>query len=405
MSRDRLVVGYVVRKFPVLSETFILNEILAIEALGAEVHLFPLAPTRDPRFHGGIARLQATIHYVPGALDWKPLWRYARRQARRNPRRYRRQVLDVLATGKPRLLWRFMQASWVAERARKVGVSHLHAHYANRTATVAQQASRMLGIPFSFTAHAFDVFRGADERVILRKMTEARFTATVSDYNVSYLRSLANGTEPRIELVRNGIDMTRFAPPPAPQSGPFAIVAVARLVEKKGLPNLVEACRLLRDRGHEFRCEIVGKGRMRGELERRIREAGLEDRVRLTGPLTQREVVDRYHRAHVVALPCIIGSDGNREGLPVSIVEALACGVPVVSTPITGIPEAVRDDVNGLIVPPDDPQALAAALERLIEDPALLARLRAAARPSVLEEFEQERTAARLLGFFEEAIA
>lgn len=405
MSRDRLVVGYVVRKFPVLSETFILNEILALEELGAEVHVFSLAPTRDPRFHEGIARLQATIHYVPGALEWKPLRRYARRQARRSPRRYWRQVLDVLATRKPRLLWRFMQASWVAERARKVGVRHLHAHFANRTATVAQQASRILGIPFSFTAHAFDVFRGADERVIVRKMTEARFTATVSDYNVAYLRSLANGTEPRIELVRNGIDMTCFAPTPAPLSDPFTVVAVARLVEKKGLPNLVEACRLLRDRGHEFRCEIVGKGRMRGELERRIREAGLEDRVHLIGPLTQLEVVERYQRAHVVALPCIIGSDGNREGLPVSIVEALACGVPVVSTPITGIPEAVRDDENGLIVAPGDPEALAGALQRLMEDPALLTRLRAAARPSVLEEFEQERTAARLLGFFEEAVA
>lgn len=405
MTRDKLVIGYVVRKFPVLSETFILNEILAIEALGAEVHVFPLAPTRDPRFHEGVGRLKATIHYVPGPSELRTLLRYARRQARRHPRRYWRQLLRVLGTGKPSLLWRFLQASYVAERARKVRVRHLHAHYANRTATVAHQASRLLGIPFSFTAHAFDVFRDADERVIGRKMADARFTATVSEYNVDFLEALANGGEPRVELVRNGIDMGRFAPAESPPTGPFTILSVARLVEKKGLPILIEACRTLRDRGYDFRCEIVGKGRLRAQLERQIRGAGLQKVVRLVGPLAQQEVIDRYHRAHVVALPAIVGSDGNREGLPVSIVEALACGVPVVSTPVTGIPEAVHDGVNGLIVPEGDPDALAEALERLIDEPELLERLRAAARDSVLEEYRQERTVSRLLGLFEEAIA
>lgn len=405
MSEDRLVVGYVVRKFPVLSETFILNEMLALEAKGVEVHVFPLAPTRDPRFHKGLCQLQATIHYVPGSGDLRSLLRYARRQARRHPRRYRRRLLGVLATGKPVLLWRFLQASWVAERARKVGARHLHAHFANRTATVAQQASHLIGVPFSFTAHAFDVFRHADERVIRRKMAEARFTATVSEYNVDFLETLANGSKPRIELVRNGIDMDRFAPPPAPPAPPFTILAVARLVEKKGLPILIDACRILRDRGHDFRCEIVGKGRLRATLERMIRESELRDRVHLVGPLPQHEILEHYHRAHVVALPAIVGSDGNREGLPVSIVEALACGVPVVSTRVTGIPEAVRDGVNGLMVPEGDPVALAEALERLMTDPGLLPRLQSAARESVRHEYEQGHTASRLLELFREAVA
>lgn len=405
MSDDRLVVGYVVRKFPVLSETFILNEMLALEAKDVEVHVFPLAPTRDPRFHKDLCRLQATIHYVPGPGDLRSLLRYARRQAKRHPRRYRRRLLAVLATGKPSLLWRFLQASYVGERARKVGVRHLHAHFANRTATVAHQASHLIGVPFSFTAHAFDMFRKADGRVIERKMADARFTATVSEYNVGFLETLANGSKPRIELVRNGIDMNRFAPHGAPAADPFTILAVARLVEKKGLPILIDACRILRDRGHDFRCEIVGKGRLRAALERMIRESELGERVHLVGPLPQHEVVERYHRAHVVALPAIVGSDGNREGLPVSIVEALACGVPVVSTPVTGIPEAVHDSVNGLIVPEGDPVALAQALERLMTDPDLLCRLRSAARESVRDEFEQRHTASRLLELFREAVA
>jgi colanic acid/amylovoran biosynthesis glycosyltransferase len=405
MAREKLVVGYVLRKFPVLSETFVLNEILALEALGVEVHIFPLAPTRDPRFHEGVGRLKGTIHYVPGASDFGTLLRYARRQAKRHPRRYWRRFLGVLTTGRPKFLWRFIQASYVADRARKVGVRHLHAHYAGHPATVAHQASHLLQIPFSFTAHAYDVFGAADDRVIRRKMADARFTVTVSKYNVDYLEALANGKRLRVELVRNGIDMNRFAQPDSPPSGTFTILAVARLVEKKGLPILIDACRFLRDRGHDFRCEIVGKGAQRSQLERLIRDWQLRKEVRLIGPLPQHEIVERYHRAHVLALPCIVGSNGNREGLPVSIVEALACGVPVVSTPVTGIPEAVRDDQNGLIVAEGDSIALANALERLMNDPDLLDRLRKAARPSVLEEFQQERTVSRLLGLFQEALS
>jgi len=398
-------VGYVVRKFPVLSETFILNEILALEAMGMNVQIFSLAPTRDPRFHEGVCRLKADVHYLPGPSEARTLLRYARRQAARNPSRYRRQLVKVLASRRPALLWRFLQASWVADRARRTGVKHLHAHFANRSATVAHQASRLLGIPFSFTAHAFDIYREANHAVIARKMADARFTATVSDYNVQFLKSLANGHPARVELVRNGIDMSLFSPPPQLPDGPFRILTVARLVEKKGIPILVEACRILHQRGLDFRCDIVGKGALRATLDRMIREWGLAERVRLVGPLAQQEIVRHYHGAHLVVLPCIVGQDGNRDGLPVSIVEALACGVPVISTPVTGIPEVVHDGVNGLIVPEGDAMKLADAIERVIHDPDLLASFRSAARPSVRDSFDQENTAARLYQLFRESHA
>lgn len=398
-------VGYVVRKFPVLSETFVLNEILALEAMGMNVQIFSLAPTRDPRFHEGVCRLKADVHYVPGPSEARTLMRYARRQAARSPSRYRRQLLKVVASGRPALLWRFLQASWVADRARRTGVKHLHAHFANRSATVAHQASRLLGIPFSFTAHAFDIYRDADHDVIARKMADARFTATVSDYNVQFLKSLANGRHARVELVRNGIDMSLFSPPAQAPDGPFRILTVARLVEKKGIPILVEACRILHQRGLDFRCDIVGKGALRATLDRMIREWGLTERVRLVGPLPQQEILRHYHGAHLVVLPCIVGQDGNRDGLPVSIVEALACGVPVISTPVTGIPEAVHDGVNGLIVPEGDTVKLADAIERLMRDPDLLASLRSAARPSVRDSFDQENTAARLYQLLRESHA
>jgi colanic acid/amylovoran biosynthesis glycosyltransferase len=400
---QRAAVGYILRKFPVLSETFILNEILALESRGVEVHVFALAPSRDPRFHEGVGRLKATIHHVPGLSDLRTLLSYARRQAARHPQRTRRQLLRVLATGRAKLLWRFLQASYVADRARRAGIRHLHAHFATHPATVAHQASKLLGISFSFTAHAYDMYRDADPWVLARKMSDARFTITISEYNASFLRAIANGRTPRIELVRNGIDMTRFSPPATRPDEPFTILAVARLVEKKGLRFLIEACRHLRDRGLEFRCEIVGKGAEQSRLDGLIREWNLGDRVRLAGPLAQQEIVERYHRAHLLVLPCIVGQDGNRDGLPVSIIEALACGVPVVSTPVTGIPEVVRDDVNGLLVPEGDALALTDAIEKLMRDRGLQQRLPAAARASVVHDFDQKQTAARLHALFEEA--
>jgi colanic acid/amylovoran biosynthesis glycosyltransferase len=405
VARVKDAVGYVVRKFPVLSETFILNEILALEARGVKVEIFSLAPTRDPRFHEGVSRLKADVHYLPTTSEASALLRYARRQAARNPKRYRRELIKVLAARRPKLIWRFLQASWVADRARRTGVKHLHAHFANRSATVAHQAAKLLGIPFSFTAHAFDIYRDPDPRVIARKMADAQFTVTVSDYNVAFLRSLANGQPTRIELIRNGIDMSKFAPTRHAPNGPFRIITVARLVEKKGIPILIDACRILSMRGLDFRCDIIGKGALRGSLERMIRENDLTDRVRLLGPVRQQEIVAHYQRAHLLVLPCIVAEDGNRDGLPVSIIEALACGVPVISTPITGIPEAVHDGVNGFIVPAGDTTSLADAIEKVLRNPQLHARLRCEARPSVRETFDQETTVSRLHSLFEETTA
>jgi glycosyltransferase involved in cell wall biosynthesis len=405
MTNGKSVVAYVLRKFPVLSETFVLNEILALEARGVEIHIFALAPSRDPRFHEGVGRLKATIHHVPGPAEIPALLRHAKRLANRNPSCFRRQLLNVLASGRPKLLWRFLQAAYVADRARHLGVQHLHAHFANHPATVAQQASRLVGIAFSFTAHAYDMYRCADLRAIARKMADAKFTITISEYNMGFLKSISNGWPARIELIRNGVDMSRFVPAPAAPEGTFRILAVSRLVEKKGLPILIEACRHLSSRGLEFHCEIVGKGAQKPLLEQLIREWQLGERVQLTGALAHQEIVERYHHAHVVVLPCIVGKDGNRDGLPVSIVEALACGVPVISTPATGIPEAVQDGINGLLVPQGDAVALADAIEKLMRNPDLLCLLRAATRPSVEQIFDQRHTVARLHDLFKEAAA
>ncbi|HVS62050.1 MAG TPA: glycosyltransferase [Thermoanaerobaculia bacterium] len=404
-SADRtLTVAYVLRKFPKLSEAFVLNEILGLERTGVKVHVFSLMAPTDPRFHDGMVRLKAPIWYVPGLADPRDrdsLRRTNRDAARRFGSVYRRARLRALATCRPILLWRFYQAGWIAERAARLKVRHLHAHFATRATTVAGLVSAISGLPYSFTAHAVDIYReDVDLDILRRKVAAARFVATVSESNVEHLRRVANGGAPRIELVRNGIDLSRFAPDGAAPEPPFKILSVARLVQKKGGEYLIEACRLLARRGVPFRCDVIGRGHLRAKLLAQIAEAGLADSVRLLGGRKQSDVLRHYRSTHVYVLPSIVGEDGNREGLPVSIVEALACGIPVVSTRVAGIPEVVREGENGLLVPERDPAALADAIQRLIEDRALHARLRAGARASVEPIYDTAQTSERLRDLF-----
>lgn len=390
-------IGYVLRKFPVLSETFVLNELLALEARGVDLHVFSLQRPNDPRFHESLPRLRARVAYVPDLFDLGKLWRHHGRAMRGFGRRYWKTLLYVARTGRASLFWRLLQSAYVANEAHRLGLTHLHAQFANRPTTVAFLASQLAAIPFSFTAHATDIFKHrVSRRALTRKVARARFVATVSEYNRAYLERVTNAPVGKVVLVHNGIDLERFAPNGAPPATPFTILCVARLVEKKGLPVLVEACRHLRDRGLEFRCEIVGKGILRPQLEALSRQWDLGKRIRFLGPRTHGEVLERYRAAHLYVLPSIVGSDGNREGLPVSIVEALACGLPVVSTPVTGIPEVVRHGENGLLIPSGDAGALADAIERVMRDRGLYERMRASARPSVVGRFDLRETAARL---------
>ena len=393
MSRP---IGFVLRRFPVLSETFVVEEILGLEEQGLAVRIFALAPGRDERFHASLARLHAPVKYVPGPLELGALLAANWRMLRSHPVRY----LTVFARAVRRLhrghLWRLLQAGYVAELASSTGVRHLHAHFATHPTTVAQFAATLIGVPSSFTAHAYDIYRHSDRGRLRDVLRRAAFVVTVTEPNLAYLRELDPRSAARVHHVHNGIDVERFRPVDAPAPAPFTVLAVARLVEKKGLPVLVEACRILLERGVEFRCRIVGKGRARRLLDEQIRRSGLDGRVALLGALGQDAVIEEYRAAHVFALPCIVGADGNIDGLPVSIVEALASGLPVVSTPLNGIPEAVINEHNGLLVPMGDAPALAAALERVATDHDLRRRLAGAARASVVEHFDRRRTAAAL---------
>ena len=263
-------------------------------------------------------------------------------------------------------------------------------------------ASKLSGIPYSFTAHAVDIYKNrVSTRVLERKMSGADFVVTISDVNRDYLSGFANGSASKIVIVRNGIDLLRFVPNGAGPHTPFTLLCVARLIEKKGHAVLIDACRRLRDRGHSFQCLIVGQGILGRRIRDLIQQAGLQDEAHLLGPKKQGEILDLYHSSDLFVLPCQVTADGNRDGLPVSIVEALACGLPVVSTPVTGIPEAVKHGENGLLMPAGDPESLADGIESLMHDREIYERFRAAAHRSVQTQFDIQATAGQLSQLFE----
>jgi glycosyltransferase involved in cell wall biosynthesis len=391
-------VAYVVKMFPRFSETFILSELLELERQGVELHVFSLKRPNDGIAHADVTRLRAPVTYLPDSLFGLLCAR------RRTPLRLLALLLRAFRTRRFASAKHVLQAGAIAPRLLTGDVRHVHAHFASGTTSVALHVSRLTGIPYSFTAHAKDIFletvRPGD---LERKLAPARFAVTVSDFNVRHLQQYANGTP--LVRVYNGLDLTRFAPERARRYDPPLVLAVGRLIEKKGFDDLIRASAILAAAGVDFRCDIVGKGPLEHELRALAAALGVTDRVRFVGPLPREQLIDVYPSAAVLAAPCIVGSDGNRDGLPTVLIEAMAIGVPVVATPVTGIPELVEDGVTGLLVPERDPRALAEAIERLLANEQLAQLLAAAGRRRIEEQFDLHRNVAKLRQLFEEAAA
>jgi colanic acid/amylovoran biosynthesis glycosyltransferase len=399
-------VAYLIKMYPRFSETFILAELLELERQGARLQVFSLKKPDDGIFHADVARLRARVTYLPESPLLAPrAFAAAHREVFGwDRRRYARALAAALRRRRFTTLKHFLQAGWIAVRLRAAGISHVHAHFASGPTAVALHLHRLTGISYSFTAHAKDIYiESVDRPELAKKLRSARFAVTVSDYNREHLSRLADGS--RIVRIYNGLDLERFSPNGAAPEEPPLVLAVGRLIEKKGFADLVEACARLRDEGRRFRCRIVGKGPLRGALGRRIAELGLEGIVELAGPLPREALLDLYPRASVVVAPSVVGADGNRDGLPTVLIEAMALGVPVVATDVTGIPELVEHGRTGLLVAQHDPAALAAAIGRLLDDRAGAAALAAAGRERVERRFDLRANVAQLRELLEEGAA
>lgn len=416
-----LRVAYLVKTWPRLSETFVLNEILALEARGAIVTILALKRPAERRFHEKLARVRGDVLYAP--------------EVRSN------QVLSFLASqhkqlaGAETLLSRHFWTSLdqaddegleslipaiaflpvVVERQ----IDHLHAHFATSAAATAMRLASLAGVGWSMTAHAKDIFHQSVSRDRLRdKVASSRFTVAVSDWSAEFLRDVVgHAAASNVRRLYNGLDLTEFPTPRFGGAGtetaailpelpvtPARILSVGRLVPKKGFGTLLLAARRLIDQGHDIHVDLVGDGELRSELERSIRELGLGERVHLLGAESHDAVRQLMRSSTLFALPAEVAEDGNRDGLPVVVVEAMASGLPVVSTPVVGIPEAVLDGITGRLVPEKDPIALADAIAEMLADRAGAARLAEAGRRRVDEHFDGARSAATLHEWFQGAV-
>lgn len=400
----RQKVAYVMSRFPKLSETFILGEILAVEEHGVEVELYPLLRERADVVHPEAAALCERARFQPFLS--LPILRSQLHFLRRNPRTYLGALWAVLrgTWGSPNFfvggLGVFPKVVHAARLMEADGVTHVHCHFANHPALAGFVIRRLTGIPYSFTAHGSDLH--VDRHMLPEKVAEAAFVVAISEFNRNViLRECGGRTAEKVTVVHCGIDTELFRPSDAARpERPFTLICVGTLHEVKGQAYLVEACRLLAREGMDVACTLVGDGEDRPDLEGRIADAGLDGRVTLTGGRTRAEVAELILSADVLAAPSVPTRRGKREGIPVALMEAMSGGIPVIASDISGIPELVENEATGLLVPPRDARALADALRRLHDDPSLRRRLGLAGREKVVREFDVRESARALAGRF-----
>lgn len=394
-------------EFPVLRETFVLHEILALEELGAHVTVFAFRGPKPGPVHEALGRLRGEIVYSPrpGAV-MLPIWLII--GLLRWPRALGALMWLVIRSSWRQPVW-LIKSLWTlagschfAAEVMRRDVQHLHAHFAWMATLSAMAIAKLTGITFSFTAHAHDIF--LNKTLLGEKIRAALFVVTISEYNRAYLAEIFPRIDiEKVHVIHCGVDTSQFRPAKK-HDGKHIILSVGGLVDFKGFPYLIEACRILAQRKIDYQCRIIGDGKMRKALEAQIAQAGLQEQVRLLGAMPIERVREQHHEATVYVQPSIRTPSGLQDGIPVALMEAMASGLPVVATDVSGIPELVQDRKTGLLVHAADAVAIADAVQHLLDDLGLRDRLSSMARRKVEAEFDLRTTAREFAALLKAAL-
>lgn len=394
-------IAYMMSRFPHLPETFILREMTEMERLGWDIRLYPLMIQQQAIVHAEaerwIPQAQSSAFVSPSVIKAnlqtgmsKPtgvasVWAQTVTESRRSPSEL---VRNLALIPKAITMGRWMK---------QAGIVHIHAHYATYPAFAAWVINRLIGIPYSVTVHAHDIY--VSQTMLATKLRPAAAVIAISDYNREFLAKHAGEwIRAKTHVVHCGIRPDKYAPRStmAAVSSRFEIISTGSLQEYKGHRYLIDACAILRDRGLAFRCRIIGGGEDRETLQQQIETLGLHSFVELMGPQSEHQVMALLPTADCYAQASVVTASGKMEGIPVALMEALACGLPVVATNISGIPELVRHQETGYLVPPTDPVALADMLMHIAEHREDAHRLGSQGRELVLTEFNLPNTIAQL---------
>ena len=375
-----LRVAYVLKRFPRFSETFILNELLELQRQGISLMVFSLMKPPAEQKHELLNELQCPVIYLP---DQKQLARVninlsVEGSEHKNLitliNRDKHGFEDIMP-GKDALTVAHLtyQASVLSLFLNAYQINHIHAHFCSNATTVALLASRITSIPYSFTAHARDIYHTYtnkidDDRMRANKIMESAFAVTVSDYNKRHLQGLVGkANKKKIKRLYNGVNQQVFRARTHCLSA-CRLIAIGRLVEKKGFKYLIDACQLLKSRHQQFHLTLVGDGPLREDIMDQIQTYRLEQDITLPGALPQEKIIELLNSATLLVLPCVVSSSGDRDGLPTVLLEAMSMGVPIVSTDVAGIPEIIDHGLTGLLVHPNSSKQLADAMGSLITD-------------------------------------
>ena len=371
------------------------NEILLLESLGFSIHIISMRYPRESFTHAGVGRIKADVQYLPSTIlgHLLPLCYHNLILALTRPRVYFRAL--TIAAAK----WRRTKTSATLQHLLQAGylvhhclpgkhIIHFQAHFAHSPTSVAMFSSILSRIPFSFFAHAKDIYT-SDPRQLKEKMDMAKFVVTCTRYNQIYLNSLAGKGRTPVFCVYHGINPDYFSPEPRPVSctPPYKILTVARMTEKKGLDIVYQALAILRDRGVKFHHTLIGEGADHDKIVRLIKTMGLESVTTLAGTLPHEAVINYYAKADLFVLGCKIAANGDRDGIPNVMAESMAMNMPVVATDVSGIPEFLEDGVTGKMVAQNDPPALAHAMELLLTNEELRKKVIPEARKRIVREF------------------
>ena len=404
----------VLKGFPRISETFISNEILLLEQQGIPVHIFSMRRPRESFCHPSVKEIRARVDYLPETIISRRLPQLLKHNAHLAAcrsaayahalglalRRFRR-------TRKSATLKHLLQAGYlVNRRLARSGIVHLHAHFAHSPTSVAMFSSLLSGVPFSFTAHAKDIYT-SDERQLREKLEMAAFAVTCTEYNRRHLLGLGHNGRTPIHRFYHGIDLALFDNPAAraQPTPPYRILSIARLTAKKGLPTVLKALALLKQKGVAFTYTLIGDGDDRDGILNLMETLGLTDRARWLGTLSHDVVRNHYRRADLFALGCEIAANGDRDGIPNVLAESLAMGVPVVATRVSAIPEIITHGQTGLLVEPRRPDLMAAAMVQGLEDHDLRRRVIFAGQQRVREAFDNVKLIEGLIAVYRHQLA
>ena len=396
-------VAYIVSRFPHLPETFILREMNELAARGFQVELFPLVLQRQSLIHPEAAHWLDELHYV--RLPSLNCIRANFHTLFRQPARYIGTFFQMLWFNLPspkfllRALFVFPVAVEMADEMRALGINHIHAHYATHPALAAWIIGRISGIPYSISVHAHDIF--VNRTMLKQKLAGAVFIRAISQFNKTFLGDRYGAEVTRkIVVIHCGIHADRYTTEKKRTPPDYRLISVGSLQPYKGHIHLIQACASLRDRGFSFHCRIVGGGELYDTLDGEIEQLALDNFVELTGPKTEDEVARLLGDSDCFVLPSVVTPSGKMEGIPVVLMEALAGGLPVIASDISGIPELVRNRESGLLVPAGDAAAIADQVVWMQTHPKEAEKMAAAGRKLVEKEFNIQTNTLDLANLF-----